>query len=277
MTDDTSKLPTVPRDAGRLGDRGDRGVDHAVAACRSPRPCRRRGRARRARVGLVAVPPCSSSSWIAVAVHHAGAELLGDDRLEVGLGDLDLLVGELLEAHERVVERVALHVDAHLLERVGERVPARVLAQHDLRGFLTDGRRVDDLVGLAVGEHAVLVDAGLVRERVAADDGLVVLHVVAGEARHQPRRARELLGAHVRRRRPRSSRARVRIAITTSSSAALPARSPEPVDRALDLAGAVGDTGERVRDREAEVVVAVRRDDEVALHVVDARSVMSLP
>ena len=36
-----------------------------------------------------------------VAVHQVGAELLGDDRLEVGLGDLDLLVGELLEPHER--------------------------------------------------------------------------------------------------------------------------------------------------------------------------------
>ena len=73
------------------------------------------------------------------AVHHAGAELLGDDRLEVGFGDLDLLVGQLLEPHEGAVERVALHVDAHLLERVGERVPARVLAHHDLRGFLAHG------------------------------------------------------------------------------------------------------------------------------------------
>ena len=135
-------------------------------------------------------------------MHHAGAELLGDDRLEVGFGDLDLLVGELLEAHERRVERVALHVDAHLLERVVERVAAGVLAQHDLRGFLADRRRVDHFVGLAVGEHAVLVDAGLVRERVAADDGLVVLHVVAGEARHQARRARQLVALACRRSTP---------------------------------------------------------------------------
>ena len=73
-----------------------------------------------------------------VAVHQVGAELLGDDRLEVGLGDVDLLVGELLEAHERAVERVALHVQTHLLERVRERVAAGMLAQHDLRGLLTD-------------------------------------------------------------------------------------------------------------------------------------------
>ena len=100
------------------------------------------------------------------------------------------------------VQRVALHVQAHLLERVGERVAAGVLAEHDLRGFLADGRRVDDLVGLAVGEHAVLVDAGLVRERVAPDDRLVELHVVAGEAGHQPRRARELLASARRRVQP---------------------------------------------------------------------------
>jgi len=37
------------------------------------------------------------------------------------------------------VERVALHVDAHLLERVGKGVATRVLAEHDLRPL--PGRR----------------------------------------------------------------------------------------------------------------------------------------
>ncbi len=35
-------------------------------------------------------------------------------------------------------------------------------------------------------EHAVLVDARLVRERVLADDGLVPLHLVAGNERELP-------------------------------------------------------------------------------------------
>ena len=39
----------------------------------------------------------------------------------------------------------------------------------------------------------------------------------------------------------------------------------ETVDRALDLPGAGRHAGQRVGDREPEVVVAVRRDDEVAL------------
>ena len=39
-----------------------------------------------------------------------------------------------------------------------------------------------DLVGARVLQHAVLVDAGFVRERVAADDGLVGLDRLVGEA-----------------------------------------------------------------------------------------------
>ena len=54
--------------------------------------------------------------------------------------------------------------------------------------------------------------------------------------------------------------ARVCSSITISSSDALPARSPMPVDRALDLARARQHAGERVRDRQAEVVVAVDRE-----------------
>ena len=65
-------------------------------------------------------------------LHQVLAELFGHDRLEVGLGDLDLAVGELLESGERLVEAVALDVDAHLLERAGEGVAARVLAHDDL-------------------------------------------------------------------------------------------------------------------------------------------------
>ena len=48
---------------------------------------------------------------------------------------------------------------------------------HDQRGLAdADRLRRHDLVGLRVLEHAVLVDAALVREGVPADDRLVVLH-----------------------------------------------------------------------------------------------------
>jgi len=68
-----------------------------------------------------------------------------------------------LKRTKRAVQRVALHVDPHLLEGVGERVATRVLAEHDLRGFLTDRRSVDDLVGLpGRPTRPWLVNAGLV-------------------------------------------------------------------------------------------------------------------
>ncbi len=43
----------------------------------------------------------------------------------------------------------------------------------------------------------------------------------------------------------------------------------QPVDRALDLTGAVHHARQRVRDGQAEIVVTVRGDDEVAFHRVD--------
>ena len=54
-----------------------------------------------------------------------------------------------------------------------ERAAAAVLAEHDVVRGDADGRRRHDLVGQRIGHHAVLVDAGLVREGVGADDGFV--------------------------------------------------------------------------------------------------------
>ena len=114
---------------------------------------------------------------------RVGAELVGDERLEVHRGDLLLLVRDLLEALERLVERLAGDLVAQVHQRRLQRVAAGVLAEHDrVRVVEADGLGGHDLVGRALLEHAVLVDAGLVLERVAAHDGLVGLHDVAGQA-----------------------------------------------------------------------------------------------
>ena len=105
------------------------------------------------------------------------AHLVGDDRLEVERGHLLLLVGDLLEALERLVQGAALDLEAELLERVAQRVAARSACR--ARSSSTrapTSRRVHDLVRRPLLQHSVLVDAGLVRERVAPDDGLVRLH-----------------------------------------------------------------------------------------------------
>ena len=102
------------------------------------------------------------------------------------------------------------------------------------------------------------MDAGLVRERVAPDDRLVRLHLIAGEARDHPRGAREL--------------ARVEAGV----EAVLVAPGPQEhhdllqravagpladaVDRALDLPRAGEQPGVGVGDGHAQVVVAVDRE-----------------
>ena len=58
-------------------------------------------------------------------------------------------------------------------EAVFEGAAAGVFAEDDVLAGEADGRGRHDFVGQRVGEHAVLVDAGLVGEGVFADDGLV--------------------------------------------------------------------------------------------------------
>ena len=193
---------------------------------------------------------------------HLVAQLVGDERLEVERGDLLLLVRDVLEALERGVERLAGDLEPELLQRALERVAAGVLAEHDRVRVEPDRRRVHDLVGRALLEHAVLVDAGLVGERVAAHDRLVRLHGVAGQARDEAAGARDLArvdaggeadvgGAGVQQHHDLLERGVARALA-------------DAVDRALDLAGAGLQARERVGDGEAEVVVAVHGQHDVA-------------
>ena len=150
--------------------------------------------------------------------------------------------------------------EAQILAALGQRVAAAVLAQHQLAFPGTPTAvRVDDLVGGPLFQIAILVDAGFVRERVLADDGLVGLRAESDD------RGQHLAGGErcsVTMRVSNGSRSRrVFIAMTTSSSAALPARSPMPlmvhsICRAPRLHGR-----QRIRHRQAQIVVAVHADD----------------
>ena len=116
-----------------------------------------------------------------------------------------------------------------------------------------------DLVGQRVLDHAVLVDARLVGERVAADDRLVRLDREAGEVAHEPRRGGDLLGLDAAGELRELGRARPEghdDLLERRVAGAL----AEAVDRHLDLARAGLDGGERVGRREPEVVVAVDAD-----------------
>src|SRR5262249_23836083 len=64
---------------------------------------------------------------------------------------------------------------AELLATLLQRMPAAMLAQYELAFGHADRLRIDDLVGGFLLEVSVLMDTGFVRERVAADDGLIGL------------------------------------------------------------------------------------------------------
>ena len=106
--------------------------------------------------------------------------VLPDERDEVGVGDLLLDVRERDGRAVDVVERLALELEAELLELALQAAAAGQLAHRQAGAREAHRLRGHDLVGERVLEHAVLVDARLVREGVAADDGLVGLD---GEAR----------------------------------------------------------------------------------------------
>ena len=157
-----------------------------------------------------------------------------------------------------LIELLAVERDAELFAAALHGVAARVLAEDERRLRHADFFRPHDLVGPAILQHAVLVDAGFVRERIAADDRLVGLHVLAGEraeqlaggkdlARVDGRVERQAVGAHAGRHHDLFER-RVAGALA------------DAVDRALDLPRAGGDRRERVGDGKPEVVVAVRAE-----------------
>ena len=129
-----------------------------------------------------------------------GHGLVRNERVQVLVENLPLLVGELLEPGERVVQRfIGAEIDAELGQLRLERIAARQLAQRELVRVPAHVLRAHDLVGFAVLEHAVLVNAGLVRERIRADDRFVRLHREAGDAGDELRRREDLRGVDPRR------------------------------------------------------------------------------
>ena len=198
----------------------------------------------------------------------AGADMLAFDQpLQVAVGDHVLGVGQRLRLGDHLVQlRVFQHV-AQRAQAIGDRGAATVAAQHQLRILPADVLRPHDFVGAAVLQHAVLVDAGFMRECVETDDRLVALDLDAGDPRQQPRRGQQLrrvqpgvravvAGAHLQRHRQLLHR---RVAGTFADA----------VDGAFDLARTALDRGQRVRDGQAQVVVAVRAED----HAVGAAHV----
>ncbi len=182
-----------------------------------------------------------------------------DEGRDVGVVDVFLFVCQRDEVVEHFLERVVVEGVAELDDAVAEGVATGVLAEHEVGADVADVLRSHDLVGRRVLEHAVLMDACLVGEGVLADDGFVPLNLHAGDAGDQTARREQPLSFDV------GGDAVVVLAGADGHHEFFQGRVArtlaEAVDRALDLPGARFDTGQAVRDGEAEVVVTVGRDD----------------
>ena len=138
----------------------------------------------------VALPPCDEVTLQPTSATLAGTSdaRCSTSAMQVGVGDLLLGVGQLDRLAIDRVERLALEVVAELLELALEAAPAGQLADRQLAAGQPDRLRRHDLVGQRVLDHAVLVDARLVGEGVAADDRLVGLDGEPGQVADQAAR-----------------------------------------------------------------------------------------
>ena len=183
----------------------------------------------------------------------------GDD---VGVVHALLAVGQ---RDEPLVERLLLlggELVAELLQARAEARAPGVLAHHQARRGPADRFGRHDLVGRTLLDHAILMDAGLVREGVDADDRLVRRDRDAGAAADQRTGRADPLGADA------GLVARVVVAPRAEGHHDLFERGvaralADAVDRDLDLPHARLDRGDRVGGRHAEVVVVVGAVDDL--------------
>ena len=142
---------------------------------------------------------------------------------------------------------------------LAERVAAGMLAHDQGRLGDADIFRLHDLVGFRVLQHAILVDAAFMRERILADDGLVVLYREARDTAQHGGGTREVFGFH-------TGRIRQRVVADAQRhdnffQRRIAGALAEAIDCTLHLAGPIGHGADGVGDREAEIVVAMRRPD----------------
>ena len=116
-----------------------------------------------------------------VVIHRVGAGRR-EERLDVLIKNLALLIREVLEAEERFVDfHFARHRNAELLDTLLEGVAAGELPEHDAVLRPAHIFSPHDFVRLAGLDDAILMDAGCVGESVRADNRLIRLHRETGD------------------------------------------------------------------------------------------------
>ena len=121
-------------------------------------------------------------------------DFLLDQGHEVVVVQSFFAVGQLLHGLKDQVELLVVQLVAHALELVAHGVAARMLADDQIALGAAHGLRGHDFIRLAVLEHAVLMDARLVRKGIGPHNGFVVGNGLADDHGKQATGRIELLG-----------------------------------------------------------------------------------
>ncbi len=146
---------------------------------------------------------------------------------DVAIVDLFLLIRQNLELVEDLLQLFRSDAEAERAGTVRKSRAATVFPKHQVGFGKANIFGSHDFIRAAFLEHSVLVNARFVRECVASYDGFVALHFEASDLAEQ-----RLVGTNRSVLMPVvqwKSSWRVRRAMTISSSAQLPARSPIPL------------------------------------------------
>src|SRR5690242_7944887 len=104
------------------------------------------------------------------------------------------MIGDSGKAVVEAVEFFPGEFEAQLPAALAERMTPAVLTQYELAFRHPDRTGVDDLVGGLFLQIAVLVDTGLMRESIPADDGLIRLRTESDGVGEQFAGGEEVLG-----------------------------------------------------------------------------------
>ena len=113
---------------------------------------------------------------------------------KVVIFDMLDFVGQTDEAAVDFVERAAVELIAQLFAADGKRVTAGMLAQHEFGIGHAYRLRRHDFICQRIFEHAILVDSGLMCERIASDDGFIGLHGDTGNFAQHLAGGKQVLG-----------------------------------------------------------------------------------
>ena len=193
-----------------------------------------------------------------VYAFDAAAERTRHKRVDVAPRHFLFAVGEVLVTREISVHLFLGEGVAHFFEKFLKRVFTAVFSEKKCVFGHSDVFRTHNFVGRLVGEHAVLVYAGFVRESVLAHHGFVGGQLDADYAADQLRRAEYALRDDVRVK-PETVAARAYRHHDFFHRGVARALS-DAVHGALNLRRPRFRRGERIRHRHSEVVVAVHRD-----------------